>query len=227
MSKNRFIHNIKSSSSSDTFIILGAGVGRRMRNYGCKSLLKYKEKKILDHQIDNIKSFSKNADIIFVGGFEIEKVIKGNHDCRIIENQLFESTNSVESLRLGINASKISNLFIIHGDIVFTPSALNIPNRNMAFLAKGCEESIDKDKVGISHQEDKVLHLSYGLEDKWSQIVYIPYNHFISVKHQANKTSKKLTTYEFINLLNEDIDFYIYENSKNTIFEIDTIKDIQ
>lgn len=227
MSSQRFIHNIKDVTTHETFIILGAGTGRRMRNYGSKSLLRYKSKKVIEHQTSCIRSYSKSSDIIFVTGFESDKIVKESPDCRLIENQLFETTNTVESIRLAVNASLLSNIYLIHGDIIFSRTAISIPDRTKAFIGMNSNGKINPGKVGISHQDNKLLSLSYGLTDKWSQITYIPAQYFSTLKSQVNKASKNLSTYELINILTESFDFYMFENKKNSILEIDSIKDVE
>ena len=104
-----------------TVIIPVAGMGHRMKSYGPKCLLKANQKEtILEKTVSNIKREYPYSDIIVVVGFEADKVIKSLPSfVRIVENQNYEKTNIVESLRIGINASAHDNVLIIYGDLIF------------------------------------------------------------------------------------------------------------
>lgn len=92
-----------------------------MKSYGPKCLLKANQQQtILQKTIKNIKSEYPFSDIIVVAGFEAEKIINSlPHEIRVVENQNYQDTNIVESIRLGINASKHENALIIYGDLIF------------------------------------------------------------------------------------------------------------
>ena len=47
-------------------IIPSAGIGRRMKSYGCKSLLNIKDRKLIDIQIENIRNVFPENEINFV-----------------------------------------------------------------------------------------------------------------------------------------------------------------
>lgn len=219
----RHIHNLKEVESSDTFIILSAGIGRRMKGCEPKSLLVYEGKRIIDHQLPLIKKQSLKADVIVVGGFKFNSLL--SLTCRLVENINYESTNACESLRLGINASIPSNLYIIHGDIIFNKFTISIPDDKTPYIVIDRDGHMDAKEVGVSHQDGKVLNMSYGLKDKWCQIAYIPRKHFELVRAKINTINKNTSTYEFINLLLDYIDFEIYENKK-PIIEIDSARQL-
>ena len=89
---------------STSLIILSAGTGRRTKNHGNKSLIPYGNKRIIDHQVETIKSaYGANTDIILVTGHMANKVIRDVDRVRVVENPFFESANIVESMRIGIN----------------------------------------------------------------------------------------------------------------------------
>ena len=106
---NRFTTEIKLDSTSSkqkeiSVVIPVAGMGHRMKSYGPKCLLPANQKEsILEKTIRNIKREYPNSDIIVVAGFESEKIIrKMPHFVRVVENQNYQETNVVESIRIGI-----------------------------------------------------------------------------------------------------------------------------
>ena len=62
----------------------------------------------------------KSPEIITVVGCNATKVIKkvrGN--VRIVENQIYATTNTSESMRLAFNNSLKNNFLFMHGDLYF------------------------------------------------------------------------------------------------------------
>ena len=51
-------------------IIPSAGIGRRMKSYGCKSLLNINHEKLIDIQIKNIRQAFPENEIILITGFD-------------------------------------------------------------------------------------------------------------------------------------------------------------
>ncbi len=103
--QTRYITSTRQIASNNTFIILSAGTGRRTKNYGNKSLIAYGNKRIIDHQVEAIKSaYGTNTDIILVTGYMSDKVVRDVQGLRLVENPFFDSTHIVESMRKGINA---------------------------------------------------------------------------------------------------------------------------
>ena len=118
----RFVTSIKSRNGKNTTaVILSAGVGYRMKSYGPKCLLKTDlGKSILEHQIETVSLCLPKSDIIVVLGFECDKAIKVlDKRSRVVENQLYEETNTAESLRLALNNGVRDSVLIMHGDLKF------------------------------------------------------------------------------------------------------------
>ena len=64
-------------SEKCSIIIPAAGMGRRMRSYGPKSLIKITtQKTIIQNQLEIIKDNFVNHEIILVCGFEAEKLMR-------------------------------------------------------------------------------------------------------------------------------------------------------
>ena len=75
--QTRHITGTRRTADNNTFIILSAGTGRRTKNYGNKSLIPYGNKRIIDHQVETIRSaYGANTDIVLVTGYMSDKVIR-------------------------------------------------------------------------------------------------------------------------------------------------------
>ena len=190
-----------------------------MLTKGPKSLLEYNGTTVLDHQIRTIRKVDSNADICVVLGFHADKIIKHilnkKYDIRIVLNQNFKITSQTESLRFGINAIRETDYYIIHGDIIFNEQSLK--------LKKDCSKIVidktltEKKIVGVSHSNGELLHLSFGLEDKWSQIAYICRDDFALSRRVINSFKMNKMTYEFLNMLGSHIPFRIHSEKVKTV----------
>lgn len=223
----RFIKKIKDSNPLNTFILLNAGCGRRTKNYGNKCLMNYRGKRIIDSQIDTInKVYGDKVDIINVTGYLSDKVINETRNIRSVENLRYDSTNIVESMRVGLNASLEGNVFFIHGDIVFSPSFIKPIDYIKISVPIDNKNKINKDEVGVAIQQGKVCNFSYGLNDKWCQIVFFPNNFFYELRSILSSVEKNLTTFEFLNyLINRGSDIVPFTTIRGNIKEIDSMKD--
>jgi choline kinase len=227
LKQTRYITSTKRVPSNNTFIILSAGTGRRTKNHGNKSLIAYGNKRIIDHQVETIRStYGASTDIILVTGYMANKVIRGVDKVRVVENPFFESANIVESMRIGINCSLESNVFFIHGDLIFSQSFIKPPSENAICVPIDKNSKLDKTAVGVITNDESVKNFSYGLPDKWSQIVFFPQNIFKQIKSKLNNADKNMSSFEFMNdLIKSKYDISYYESPKGKIKEVHSMKD--
>ena len=227
LKQTRYITSTKRAPSNNTFIILSAGTGRRTKNHGNKSLIPYGNKRIIDHQVETIRSaYGPGTDIILVTGHMANKVIRDVDKIRVVENPFFESANIVESMRIGINCSLESNVFFIHGDLIFSQSFIKPPSENAICVPIDKNSKLDKTAVGVVTNDTSVKNFSYGLPDKWSQIVFFPQNIFKQIKTKLNNADKNMSSFEFMNdLIKSKYDISYYESPKGKIKEVHSMKD--
>lgn len=180
-----------------TYLLLSAGIGRSMKTKGAKSLLEYDGVSVLQHQIRTIRSVDDKADVCVVVGFQYNKVVKAALDesVRIVYNHEYESTGQSESIKIGLNSTNKTDIFIIHGDVVFNTAAIKKTKLSHVVL----ENSADKRKVGLCHNSLTLVGMSYGVENKWGQIAYFNSKDFIILKELSNSCKSNMSTYELIN----------------------------
>jgi choline kinase len=193
-----------------SYIILSAGIGRTMKTLGSRSLLNINGNIVLEHQVKTIRSADSNADILVVTGHQSKKVLefslKKDLDVRIIQNQNYETSDQCDSLILGINATALNDLYVIHGDIIFNKESLKGPLHPYVIVDKHIS---NKKAVGLCHQDGILRNMAFGLEDKWGQIIYINSPFFKTAKMIAQQMAGK-ATYEWINVLTSKIEIGIH-----------------
>lgn len=107
------------------FIIISSTPISNTKKLGCPLINDYFGSEVIDFHLDVIKLVCKNPEVVVVGGFDIKRILK--HERRdeyiVVENLLHELTNSAEDLKIGLNATRGSNVCVI--DANFIPSVMS------------------------------------------------------------------------------------------------------
>ena len=207
-------------------------MGSRIRSYEPRSLLRIGNKSLIDHQINTINQCLGYPEIINVVGCHANKVVKKTREkVRNVENQLYETTNSSESLRLAFNNTCNKNILFMHGDLYFNEHTLKKLRYDKSFVLVDNENRIKETEVGVTICNGKLSIMSYGLDTKWAQMAYITAKEYKILKgifqKYENQDRKKLS-FEIINMIvSLGGKFECYEPEKMSITEIDRIKDIK
>lgn len=235
MIKKNYTTNIKGQKKNipkpeDVCVaILAAGVGARMKSYEPRSLLKIRDRTLIEHQITTINSCFDKAEIICVVGYDSQRVIKKIKDnsVRIIENQLYNTTNTSESLRLALNNTNKKGVLFMHGDLLFNPETITVDYTN-SFVLMDTRDQIEKKEVGLTMENGKASIFSYGLECKWCQIAYITGKELRIAKQiflKFEEQHKKLLSFEILNkIIANGGSFDCYEPEDMRILEIDKVR---
>jgi len=234
----RFITTIKKSGAGKdkdrklSIILLNASPGYRMKSYGPKCLLKINNNiSILEYQISLLKNTFHNCEVIVTVGFEADKIFKKHiKDIRFIENQIYDTTNIVEEIRLALNNITTEDVLLIHGDVVFNLQSIDsITKTGMSTLVYQ-EKNITEDDVGVTIIDNKATILSYGITPKWSHIVYLTGQELALLKlYCSNREFVRMYPFEIINMILEKPQSTIMGiNPLNSqIIKIESIKDIK
>jgi len=222
----------KKTSDSISVAILAAGCGNKIKSYEPRSLLKIQGKPLIEHQLSTINNYFKNeAETITVVGCHANKVIKKvKNETRIVENQIYNDTNSSESLRLAFNNSSSPNFMFFHGDIFFNEACIDV-DYSKSFIIIDTEKLIKDHEIGITEIDNKLSIMSYGLPTKWAQIAFFKgkeHSLLASVLNKFENKDKKKLSFEIINSIIEmGGSFNCYEPKEKKLIEIDRIKDIR
>ncbi len=222
----------KRTTDHTSVALLSAGRGRKIKSYEPRSLLKIKSKPLIEHQLSTIHNYFKDeVETITVVGCYANKVIKKvKNETRIVENQMYEETNSSESLRLAFNNSSGQSFMFIHGDILFNENSIDV-DYSTSFVIMDTEGLIKEHEVGLTSIEGNLSIMSYGLPVKWAQIAFFKEKEYKLLSHVLSKfeeKDKKRLSFEVINDIVElGGCFKCYEPKNKNLLEIDRIKDIR
>lgn len=234
----RFVTNItkdkalRKNADDICVSILSAGAGPRIRSYEPRSLLKIGTKNLIEHQICVLHECFNCPEIITVVGYKSEKLIKKlKNTCRIVENQIHESSNNSESLRLAFNNTTKNSFMFMHGDLYFNKETLVNADYSRSFIVVDSGGQMNEKEVGVTMVKGNASILSYDLDVKWGQIAFITGREYTILKNIFNRytaSDKKLLSFEIINkIISFGGSFTCYESKKMSILEIDRIKDLE
>lgn len=182
-------------------IILASSYINRMKSAGPTAL--YKDsfgKSILEHQIKLVRSAYPDADIVVISGLWSDKIsLMKNADFRIVENQLFDSTNEVADTRLALNNIHTNRVLIINGDLYFNRSTLNdLPEES--FIIYDSTNQLHNVDIGITIVDQNATILTFDLHSKYAGIIHIDeYDFEMFHKLCIDRTKSRLFLFEIIN----------------------------
>lgn len=154
-----------------TIIIPAAGLGRRMKVYGPKSLIKINDTDtILSHQINIINSCFNRCEIIVVGGFQFNKLHSDVENVRFIFNPEYEETNVIYSIGLGLKRARTEKVLIIYGDLVFNLDCVNLPFYKESAVV--ISDTMKTEEVGCIFNNNVLDSIFYKLPNKWAHIAF-------------------------------------------------------
>lgn len=171
--KNPIIHDLIS------VIMLCDSPGYRMKSYGPLPLVTIKNNRLIDLQIQSIMQCIPNFEIILCVGFDSEKISKyirnkyNNINIRLVENQLFASSNSNESARLSLNNTINDKVLICDGNLLINHKSLSLIdyNHSCVLVENSPSENLE---IGININENsEAQYFSFGAYKTWSEIIFL------------------------------------------------------
>jgi len=211
-------------------IIPSAGIGRRMKSYGCKSLLTINNKKLIDIQISHINNAFPLNEIILVTGFDSDRLMNYSPDDIIkIENEKYYDNNVVKSISIGLRATKNNDhVLIVFGDILFNIKSLKEINLNESSLI--ISNTMESNEVGCNiNGKNQLEYMMFDLPNKWGHILYLTSKELsLFKKIILNKKTEKKFCFEIINeVINQGGKFKCIKHEDIRTMDIDTSKDLQ
>ena len=220
---------ISDSYDKVSVIIPAAGMGRRMKSYGPKPLIKIGNSTIIKNQIGLIQSYIPGSEIILISGFKADKLMNETPSHIIkIENEGYEETNVVKSIGMGLRASTRPNALVIYGDLVFNAAALQSLVLSESSLIANVGTMGDREVGCVINEYDMVENIMYDLPQKWGQIAFFCRKELKLLKEMCwDRKNHKKFGFEIINsIIDKGGKFKCVENKKIKIVDIDSSKDI-
>ena len=160
-------------------VLLSEKCGYRMKSYGPIPLLRIGGKCLIDIQIEEIQSVFSEFEIILCSGFgstKIAKYIRETYptlNIRIVENQLYEYSNSCESLRLCLNNTTNNKVLVCNGELMINRDVLSLVSLKSSFILSESDKS-ENLEVGVTINEAGYTeNFCYGIENTWSEILFL------------------------------------------------------
>jgi len=170
---------IKITNELITVIILCDTPGYRMKSYGPLPLITINNQKLIDLQIQAIQKTFSNFEIIICVGFDAEKICKyirqkySNLNIRVVENQLFNSSNSCESVRISLNNTFNDRILLCDGNLLFNDKILSLFNTDQTCVLVEPQAS-ENLEIGINIDENnEAQYFSFGACKTWSEMIYL------------------------------------------------------
>ena len=212
-------------------IIPAAGMGRRMKSYGPKPLIRIGNSTIIKNQIHLIYTYINNPLIVLVCGFKADSLMNQTPPSILkIENERYEETNVVRSIGMALRVIDVcSKIIIIYGDLVFNSATL----KNLKFHESSLivtTTGMGNDEVGcVIDEYGKISNLMYDLPIKWSQIGIFMGKELKLLKQLAwEEKNQTKFGFEIINqIIEQGGSFKCIQNKNIKIVDIDSSKDIQ
>jgi len=213
-------------------IIPAAGMGRRMKSYGPKPLIKIGNSTIIKNQVHLLQTYIGPTTIVLVCGFKAAILMNETpHYILKVENELYADTNVVRSIGLGLRViATASKVIVVYGDLVFNSDTLkDIDLQESSIIV--ADQAMGEDEVGcvIDSQNQQLANLMYDLPHKWGQIAVFVGKELDLLK-QLCWDEKNYTKFgfEIINqILFKGGHFKCIQNPNIKIVDIDNSKDIQ
>jgi hypothetical protein len=193
--------------SDITIIILAANITYGMKTYGPKSLIDINSHEtLIEYQINLIKTFFPSADILLVVGFYADRIIKKcPAGVRIIENQLFETLNEVEQLRLALNCTLTNNVLIMKEDIICNYETFSQINRNKTCLIFDSHDQLPESEIGINVVDGYATMLNHSSPNKWCHMAFFTNKELKILKNLCTRHRSRLFWFEIINTMLEKV----------------------
>jgi choline kinase len=218
--------------ATPSIIIPAAGLGRRMKSYGPKCLIKLGQETVIARQIRLLREVMPSAGFVVVAGFQHERLRRAlPADIQVVLNKDYETTNTAYSIALGLARTPPRRpALVVYSDIVFSREVvMDLPLGRSFVVVDPSPANRDRElEVGVNVVDGLAARLSFGLPAKWLHICLLaPREKAIFCRAATPPARRRYLGYE---ILNEVIDaggqFEAIERS-GSLVEIDYSKDIE
>lgn len=220
------------SNEKFSIIIPAAGMGKRMKSYGPKPLIKINNNlTIIQNQLNCINKVFFNSEIIIIAGFDGDYLMNHTPNNLIkIENERYEETNVARSIGIGLRAATTERVIIIYGDLVFNQALLSETNfRNQSTLIVDSSNLMKDEEIGCYSSDNQLINMDWSVNEKWAQIMYVTGRELKLLKNITwNKENERFFGFECINeIINNHGKFLIHKPKDGKITDIDISKDLE
>lgn len=210
-----------------SIVILAAGPNKRFKSSNPKILARIKNgETILQRQIRILHDTFPSVKITVVLGFQSEKILPGLPRFVSVIHTEFENLNDLNSLRAALKILS-GALLIVYGDLIFPQNYFKGWKPKSSNLWIDRNNNVKIDSVGITENKNEATYLSYGIDNKWSQILFLTEPERNIFLDEATKPGRiKFCCYEILNEVIDKGGKFELVAPQAWIFEIDTNRDM-
>lgn len=161
-----------------TFIIIASSPMANTKMLGCPLINDTYDDEVLNLFLDGINNICANPNIIVIGGFQIKKILKHQRrgEYSVIENLLYDMTNSAQDLKIGLNASRSSPILVLDANFLpsYTSMSLLFENQLESSILYS-KRKIDRVGCDIS-STGYVNYFGFKCENKLKGAYYLSHN---------------------------------------------------
>lgn len=213
----------KNKNEDICFIIYGSRHHSNMKSFGPKQFYRnFYQHHLLSLQLQAIFQVYPKAEVILVIGQDGDKVLRiKDNRIRIVENQLYQTTNECEDIRLALNNTNINKIVLINSDLYINKYAIH--NLTSSGLICDSRNQLSEYEIGVNTQNNKIISLDFKIEKKWCNITYLDQEVSKYFKNLCNRNNQKLFLFEVLNqLIYQGIVLNYLEHPNMKVFKIDT-----
>lgn len=215
-------------SANMTVVILGSRPINRAKTMGIHYLLPLNNHKtLLEYELNEIRTSFPKAEIVFVGGYEIDRIIKKKYtNVRFIENVKYEENNELEDVRLALNNILNKQVLFITHDAKFSFQTFNQITLGSTTLEYAIKNPTT-DLIGIRSNNNYVECLSFHENSKWPGIIYLCGKELELLQQYASvRSNGSHFLFEAVNYILTKRNIRIISNTGNT-GRIMSVEDLQ
>jgi hypothetical protein len=189
------------------FIICGSYPTNGFKTNGSKLLHEYNGSPLLDYYLDLINLVCEKPEVIIVSGVSTKELIKHPRKSEyiIVENQMYEFSNTAEDLRIGLLALRSPNVIYLDSGFLPTIKTLKYLLGHKDRTTKAFIKDVkDENYVGVNiGNNGHIANYSFKTENTLAGMYYINPNDIGRIrKRTINKNfSKNLFTFELLSEL--------------------------
>jgi len=154
-------------------VILAAGMGKRLSQKIPKALVKiFKNKTILDFQLERILKKIPAENIIIVVGYKKNEIISNYNKFIFVENQQYEITNTSKSLLEGLKDLD-DDVIWMNGDIYFEEGILDLLLKNDLSCCLVTNKKCGEEEVKFNLNEGEICEISKKVKEPMGEALGI------------------------------------------------------
>lgn len=184
------------------FIICGSQPIFETKSYGNKLLYEYKNVQVLDYYLDLIHEVCEDPEIIITTGLSHKDFVKHERkdEFAIVENQMYEFSNSSEDLRIGLLALRSPHTVFIDSVCLPTVDTMRYLLTGREMSSKIFTKKLQDNYMGVTTGDKYISGFDFDSEFKLTGMYFINTNDIDRIRKKtiSNVFAKNKFAFELL-----------------------------